>query len=214
MVQTKSASRGTRAMALSAGLCLLLAACGGGGDDETEPSSSGSAPPPIAAPAPAPTPAPTPAPIPTLPAGTQACGDMNALLAAINAARAEARVCENGGSTLPAVAPLKWNTALAAAAQRHSIDMAQNNHFSHTGTDGSSAGARISDAGYNATAWGENIAAGYGSVSEVMAGWLDSPGHCRNIMSANYADFGASCVYRSNTTYRSYWTTDFGRTSR
>lgn len=139
---------------------------------------------------------------------------MNALLAAINAARAQARVCANGESAMPKVAPLNGNAALALAAQRHSVYMAQNNHFSHTGTDGSSAGQRIKDAGYNANAWGENIAAGHDSVGAVVNGWLASPGHCKNIMSANYADFGASCVYRSGTTYGSYWTTDFGRAAR
>lgn len=139
---------------------------------------------------------------------------MGALLAAINAARAEARVCANGGPTLPKAGPLQWNLALAEAARRHSIDMALNNHFSHTGTDGSSVVDRIRDADYVANAWGENIAAGYATVSAVVAGWLASPGHCENIMSANYADFGASCVYRSTTTYGSYWTTDFGRSTR
>ncbi|HMN21042.1 MAG TPA: CAP domain-containing protein [Ottowia sp.] len=112
------------------------------------------------------------------------------------------------------MAALNWSPALATAAQRHSIDMALNNRFDHTGSDGSTVDERIRDAGYSATAWGENIAAGYGTVDKVVAGWLASPGHCKNIMLANYADFGASCVYRSATTYGSYWTTDFGRSTR
>lgn len=139
---------------------------------------------------------------------------MDALLAAINAARAQSRACAVGGQAMPAVAPLNWNAALATAAQRHSVDMARNDHFDHTGTDGSTAGQRIRDAGYDASAWGENIAAGYASVDAVVAGWLASEGHCRNIMSANHADFGASCVYRSGSRSGSYWATDFGRTGR
>ena len=103
---------------------------------------------------------------------------MGALLTAINAARAQARVCVNGQSPMPAVAPLAWNAQLAAAADRHSTDMAVHNFMDHTGSDGSSAGQRITQAGYVWRAWGENIAAGYPTVAAVVQGWLGSPGHC------------------------------------
>ena len=136
---------------------------------------------------------------------------MGALLTAINAARAQARVCVNGQSPMPAVAPLAWNAQLAAAADRHSTDMAVHNFMDHTGSDGSSAGQRITQAGYVWRAWGENIAAGYPTVAAVVQGWLGSPGHCTNIMSPDFEDFGASCRYNAATTYGSYWTTDFGR---
>ena len=136
---------------------------------------------------------------------------MSALLAAINAARAQARVCNAGGSTLPAVSALAWSAQLAAAADRHSADMAGNDFFSHTGSDGSTFTQRITQAGYPWMAAGENIAAGYSSVASVVQGWLGSPGHCTNIMSANYSEFGASCRYSANSQYQSYWTTEFGR---
>ncbi len=73
------------------------------------------------------------------------------------------------------------------------------------------AGQRIAAAGYRASGWGENIAAGDASVTTVVQGWLDSPGHCTTLMGANYQDFGASCRYQAGSTYRYYWTTDFGR---
>lgn len=57
--------------------------------------------------------------------------------------------------------PLTANAALTAAALAHSNDMATNNFFSHTGSDGSSPGQRISRAGYSYYTYGENIAAGY-----------------------------------------------------
>jgi uncharacterized protein YkwD len=57
--------------------------------------------------------------------------------------------------------PLAANAALATAAQAHSNDMANNNFFSHTGSDGSNPGQRISRAGYSWYTYGENIAAGY-----------------------------------------------------
>ena len=136
---------------------------------------------------------------------------MGTLLTAINAARAQARVCVNGQSPLPAVAPLGWNAQLAAAADRHSTDMAVHNLMDHTGSDGSSAAQRITQAGYVWSAWGENIAAGYPTAAAVVQGWLGSPGHCANIMSARFTDFGASCRSSAAATYGSYWTTDFGR---
>ena len=50
------------------------------------------------------------------------------------------------------------------AAYRHSRDMADHDHFSHTGTDGSTLGARVDAAGYAWSGVGENIGAGYGSL--------------------------------------------------
>lgn len=133
----------------------------------------------------------------------------NSLLQQINAARATARSC--GATTLPAAAPLAWNDRLFSAAARHSRDMATNNYFSHTGLDGRTASQRIAAEGY-AWSWvGENIAGGQSSVSTVMSGWLASPGHCANIMRAEYRDVGVSCVQRAGSTYGTYWTMALAR---
>lgn len=126
------------------------------------------------------------------------------LLQQINTARATARQC--GSNVMPAAAPLSWNTRLFSAAARHSTDMAQNNYFSHTSLDGRSLGQRVRNEGYAWTAVGENIAAGQSSVNAVMSGWLSSPGHCANIMRANYAHVAVSCVQRSGSSYGRYWT--------
>jgi uncharacterized protein YkwD len=45
-------------------------------------------------------------------------------------------------------------------------------------------------AGYSGGGWGENIARGQSSPQSVMEGWMDSPGHCRNIMNDNYTLIG------------------------
>lgn len=133
----------------------------------------------------------------------------NSLLQQINAARAVARSC--GGTAMPAAAPLAWNDRLFSAAARHSSDMAVNNYFSHTGLDGRSAAQRVAAEGYAWTWVGENIAAGQASVSVVMGGWLASPGHCANIMRAEYRDVGVSCVQQSGSTYGHYWTMTLAR---
>ena len=126
------------------------------------------------------------------------------LLAALNAARAQARQC--GATGMPAAAALSWNSALASAASRHSTDMATHNFFSHTGSDGSQVGQRASAAGYGWTAVGENIAAGPSSVSAAMSGWLASPGHCANIMGGAYRHVGVACVASADSVYPRYWT--------
>jgi hypothetical protein len=113
----------------------------------------------------------------------------------------------DGGANLP---PLKQESHIDDAALRHSTDMAVNNHFSHTGTDGTSGGDRMSDAGYNWYTWGENIAAGYTSPAAVMAGWMDSPGHHANIMHTAFREMGHSYVYLGSSSYRHWWTQNFG----
>ena len=155
-------------------------------------------------------PDPDPAPAPT-PSEDQAC--INAveqeLLDAHNAARSQGRSC--GGEYFEAAAPLQWSCPLRQAAFAHSNDMASVNFFSHTGSDGSSAGQRITNAGYNWQAWGENIAAGQTSVPAVMQGWLNSPGHCEGIMNPNFTQIGSARVDNSNSQYNNYWTTVFAR---
>jgi uncharacterized protein YkwD len=124
------------------------------------------------------------------------------ILDLVNEARSQPRLC--GNTPFPAVAALAWNCLLEQAALGHSIDMGDVNFFSHTGSDGLGPGERITQAGYDWQAWGENISAGRQTAEATIQGWLDSPGHCANIMSADYTEFGAG-VHR-DTGGRRYWT--------
>jgi uncharacterized protein YkwD len=126
------------------------------------------------------------------------------LLIKLNEVRAEARLC--GETPYEAVGPVVWNCALEGAADRHSSDMATNNFFSHTGSDGLRVGARADAAGYDWVMVGENIAVGYSSVNSVMQGWLDSPSHCRTIMNASYQETALSIALPADSDYASYWT--------
>ena len=87
---------------------------------------------------------------------------------------------------MPPVNPVTWNDILAKVALDHSIDMDQNNYFSHTGLDGSSPGDRLTQAGYIWTSYGENIAFNYPDEQSVMNAWLQSEGHCKNIMDGGF----------------------------
>ena len=151
-----------------------------------------------------PPPAPTP-PSPTPPAPSS---DASAFLSAINAVRAVGRNC---GSTAYAAAPaLAWNAKLEASALLHSQDMANQNYFSHTGKNGSQPWDRMTAAGYMWRAAAENIAAGQPDLRAVMDGWVKSPGHCANLMSAAYTEIGMAKATSSSSQYGVYWTQNFG----
>lgn len=124
------------------------------------------------------------------------------LLDLVNNARATGHQC--GSTFYPAVPALTWNATLTIAAQKHSDYMNNTGNFSHTGENGSNAGDRISAEGYNWMAYGENIAEGYPTEETVIQAWLESEGHCKNIMSADYTEMGVA-------TSGNYWTQVFGK---
>jgi hypothetical protein len=84
--------------------------------------------------------------------------------------------------------------------------------FSHTSPDGRSPGDRIKAAGYGAWAWGENIAAGFETPAEVMAGWMRSEGHCRNVLGAAFSELGVGIVAPPGGG-QVQWVQNFGRPS-
>ena len=149
--------------------------------------------------------------------------EQQAYLNAINQARSQTQNCGYKGIK-PPVPALAWNTKLYEAAQIHSNDLAQSNTFDHTGsgtsTDvvaqaqhpgiGSTPPERIEYEGYLWNSYGENIAAGQSTLSSVMTSWLNSPGHCANIMNPNFTEVGMAKADNANSDYKIYWTQDFG----
>ncbi|WBS04261.1 CAP domain-containing protein [Pseudoduganella sp. SL102] len=124
-------------------------------------------------------------------------------LAAVNAARAAPRQC--GDRQFAAAPPLRLNPALDAAALSHSRYMAQVRYFSHQQKNGSVVGDRALRAGYKWRTIGENIASGQRTAQEAVQGWLDSPGHCANIMNAAFVEMGVG--YAVNPVRGTlYWT--------
>ncbi len=82
--------------------------------------------------------------------------------------------------------PLLWNYDLTDAARFHSDDMRDSGDFSHSSSDGTSFGERLSRY-YEGGFVGENIAWGYPSPwSAQIEGWMCSSGHRANIMTPNY----------------------------
>jgi uncharacterized protein YkwD len=135
------------------------------------------------------------------------------VLELVNVARAEGHNCDTEGEFGPAD-PVVSNPLLTCSARLHSLDMFERGFFDHVNPDGDDPGARIEAAGYDWSTYGENIAQGYGSPAEVVDGWLDSDGHCRNMMAPDFTELGVG-YYPGDTgsgfgQKQHYWTQNFG----
>lgn len=118
----------------------------------------------------------------------------------------------NAERTSRGLAPLVVDVRLAEAARGHSADMAADDFFSHTGSNGSHFADRMSAAGYAWLAAGETVAAGYATPAEVVAGWMESTPHRGILLSAAYRHVGVGAAYDARASYRFYYTADFGDT--
>lgn len=129
------------------------------------------------------------------------------VVALVNQRRAGGASC--GGTVYGAAGPLTMNAALRCAARVHDVDMITNNFFSHTGTGPTTPWQRIASAGYGAyTNAGENIAGGQATPAAVVTGWMNSPGHCVNIMNPAFKEIGVG--HAAGGSYGHYWTQTFG----
>jgi len=131
------------------------------------------------------------------------------VLVLVNQRRSQGAYC--GSVSYPPAPPMSMNVSLRIAARLHSQDMANNDYFSHVSQDGRTFVQRIQNAGYAGSfPWGENIAAGLPTAEGTMDLWMNSPGHCVNIMNGAFRAIGVGYGYRSGSTYTHYWTQDFG----
>jgi uncharacterized protein YkwD len=130
------------------------------------------------------------------------------VLGLVNEAREKGVAC--GDMKMGAVSPLRLNDGLNIAAQTHAEDMASLNYYGHNSLDGRTPGNRIKGAGYFSRKTGENIAAAQQSSAQVVEGWLQSPGHCRNIMDPDFKELGVGVKIDLNTDKGVYWVQTFG----
>lgn len=117
--------------------------------------------------------------------------------------------------------PLQVSASLTRASHWMSTDMANKNYVSHTDSGNRDPFTRMKDFGYTYNTYlGENIAAGVGTAEEALNGWInecdpDASGRCTyahnlNMLNPNYKVIGIRRVYNPNSTYKWYWTTNFG----
>jgi uncharacterized protein YkwD len=128
------------------------------------------------------------------------------VLQLVNRARSQPRSC--GGERFAAAPPLRRTTRLNRAANRYARLMARRDFLSHDGPGGTDAGQRMAAAGYRWSRWGENLAGGFNRPADVVAAWLDSPSHCRNIM-GRFSQIGLGRAYSRGSTYGTYWVQNF-----
>jgi len=131
------------------------------------------------------------------------------VLVLVNQHRAAGADCGSEGSFGSAL-PLDFDPRLRGAARLHSLDMYERQFFAHTNPDGVDPFERMTAAGYNWNAAGENIAGGYVSPADVVDGWMNSDGHCSNIMSPSFTEIGIG-YHPGGGDYRRMWTQVFGR---
>jgi len=105
--------------------------------------------------------------------------------------------------------PLRLNSALLLAAQRHSALMSAQDDLSHRLAGEPDLAARAVSAGY--TRWrilAENLAWGQTTPREVFRDWMHSPGHRANLDNCRLRDVGYAVVIRGG---RPWVTGDYGR---
>jgi uncharacterized protein YkwD len=138
-----------------------------------------------------------------VPAGSQAPILAQRALTLVNEARARGARC--GNRDFKPAPPISLSASLGGAAQGHAADMAQHDYFEHRDLAGRSPADRVRATGYHETLVGENIAYGPKSAEEVVQGWLDSPGHCENIMNPRFAEMGIAYAQGSASRHGLYW---------
>lgn len=102
---------------------------------------------------------------------------------------------------------LTWDDAVKETARKHSLDMANNNYFSHTNLRGQSPFDRMEEDHLSYTMAGENLA--YGQTSSIFAheGLMNSLGHRENILQSKYKYLGVGVAFNGEN--HPYYTENF-----
>jgi uncharacterized protein YkwD len=159
-----------------------------------------------------------------LPAGATAadCPGADAVPAADNLrAIGQTTLClVNEQRAARGITSLRENARLSSASARYSQRMVAEAFFAHESPDGATLVERLSSAGYldGGDGWvvGENIGWGQGPLSTPRAmvdAWMNSAGHRRNILSADYGEIGLGLAVGTpeSASWGATYTTDFGR---
>jgi uncharacterized protein YkwD len=103
---------------------------------------------------------------------------------------------------------LRPSPRLNRVAQRQTQTMVATGYFGH----GANFTLRFSAVGYHWRTAGEDIASGYTTPREVVAAWMASTEHCRNILSPGFRDAGTGVAAAAVGAGVSpgTWTEDFG----
>ncbi len=122
--------------------------------------------------------------------GSQAAAGNCVTPANANAMATEIAAGVNASRRAHGQSPLQFNRRLGQAAMSHACDMLTNNFFDHRGSDGSTSQRRVQATGYRDCIVAENLAWGYPQSKQIIDGWMNSPGHRRNMLHPRIEEFG------------------------
>ena len=100
----------------------------------------------------------------------------------------------NRERTSAGLAPLNLDARLSDAAYLKAQDMLTNQYWSHDSPTGVKPWKWLSDAGYNYSYAGENLARNFETSQTVVNAWMASPSHRENILKSQYQDVGFATV--------------------
>ncbi|HEY1037180.1 MAG TPA: CAP domain-containing protein [Candidatus Paceibacterota bacterium] len=88
---------------------------------------------------------------------------------------------------------LALDSGLTKSAELKLQDMFKNQYFQHVSPSGESVSDLAKKAGYEFIVVGENLALGiFAGDQQVVAAWMASPGHKKNILDVRYRDIGVA----------------------
>lgn len=126
-----------------------------------------------------------------------------ALLIASNIARSKGAQC--GNEYFKPAGPLSWHPGLATVATAYAQHQAQYNFTGHNDKfTGAGPGDRLKAINYIG-AYGENLAYGTRSAQATVQAWIESPGHCKNLMNPKMRFMGSGYALNSQSNFGVYW---------
>lgn len=181
-------------------LCLGFPACGNGGGSNTNTTPGGCG---VMAPG-----------TPGVPGSTPVAGAMTAPTAAELALIEEVFAMVNAERAARGLAALAWgNLARFDVTQTHTEYQESIGMLTHDGPGACAAptdclGMRLTNGGVvGLTAWGENVAQGQTTAAQVMSAWMNSAGHCANILNTTFTTI--SIAVQVGGAGGPYWTQVF-----
>jgi len=100
----------------------------------------------------------------------------------------------NAQRTSLGLAPLTLNSELSAAAAAKAADMFAKGYWAHNSQTGTPPWYWITNAGYQYTVAGENLAKNFSDSQGVVNAWMASPTHRANMVKPSYQDVGFAVV--------------------
>ncbi|SHG28739.1 CAP domain-containing protein [Ornithinibacillus halophilus] len=113
----------------------------------------------------------------------------------------------NASRVIHGLPVLNWDESVRNTARNHSIDMAENNYFSHTNPLGQSPFDRMEEDQIVFRTAGENLAAGQSSSIFAHEGLMNSKGHRDNILNPAFEALAVGVAFNEDN--QPYYTENF-----